>query len=1452
MKRKITLRSLLILLMSVLLGLPTMGYAQPKGGKLSATTRLIIADRDGKISLDEAKTQMKEMAAARRRAKAQANQTQGGEVEIENTSEDKFPIATPFTRGGKKMVQCWINLTDNNTSEIEALGVNITARFAGKAIADIPVDVLEQVGALANVRKVGVAKILSKKTYVTRQLTNVDDLLNYTSDAQSAGLTQAYDGTGVVLGVIDTGIDFAHSMLSGTRLKKKYVYNTTDEEMQEYTGTTANYTEETHGTHTSTIAGGSNLSSTAYVYTTSTSYSTVNNAQFGGMAPGTDLVLCDLGEQLSDANIAWSMQKIAEYAASVGKPYVISLSLGGHFGPHDGTGDMADVCAQLTGPGKVIVFAAGNEGEDGIYLGKNASSSNPAQSVLTSGTRSSYSVDYGAVLSYARTPNTELAVRYHVVNTNNNSVLWTSNEITTDDYFVDDQGNIEMYGAEISVNDTGSDGTTKLSNYFTAYNNDSDNYGYLCGYMDLDPNNNKWYLETILYYLKAVNSNYKIAMSVYPRTGTSWVDSWPVTYVDFTASSAQYNNVAFTAGTNESSASDESSFPSVISVGSYVSSKYWRAGTTTGSNQTWTNNGTYKQISMFSSYQSEGSGPTGLKQPWITAPGEVIIAGYNSSYTPESNYYYAYGSNKKLGAMSGTSMACPCVAGITCLFLQANPQLTPAQIKTVMKETAITDSYVTGTYASHFGQGKIDALAGVQYILQNMSGPMISVSPTSLSLSAVVGQSATQTITVTGSSLQGNISVQLSGDSSYSVDKTTLTQSGGVVSTTLTVTFSPTFKGNMLGSITLSSPGAEDVSIALTSFGLQPLVVAGSNTVSLTAEAGESATTSLTVAADDLVGDITATLSDANGVFSLSSNTISQTAATTGQGTSIDVAFAPNAAGTYNATLTLSSPYAENVVVTLTGTATPGTPKVTVDKTAMSFTAHLDDPQTETVSITAKNLTGNVTATITDASGVFSVSPASVTPEQILQNQGAATFTVTFNASFEGTFTGTLTIASEGAESKTVALSGEANDGGTASDAYLDIAKYATIDDAGWNTTFVNKLYKYTEYPDNEFAWLTLPVYGAFVGARYATNSTTIGGGHPQAWIECSLGNSNTYGGTTWTNTASATSPFSGSSAYFTGTTGNGSARAIGYNSRTNTSVRTVSYYVTNVSEVRVSGTGRNGSSSTYPASLKVYECTVNANGTPTASTSTTKNLTSSSTSAFTLTADGLDATKVYKVEASIYRGYLYEVAFKTPRPQEPELSATPTNVSMETKKGTATTQTFTVSGKNLSENVTATLSDANGVFSLSTTTITPAQAKAGYSMTVTFAPTAKTSYAASVTLSSAGVPDVVISLTGTSTWTTKVGDVNMNGTIELTDADAIAAILTGKDPNEILYDHVAADVTKDGQVTVADITALVNRIKNPDPDPDYPEDDGDGHDLIIPGGGDGEPGEGDVKEEKF
>ena len=932
----------LLLLIAFLAGTFLVSYAQ-KATKISPSTRIVIADRDGKLSLDAAKKEMTQMKKNKRNAPWKA--PSATETTAEDDDEgDGFPFATPSTVNGVKMVQCWISMTNDNYAALEALGVKIQAKFDGKVTANVPVNAIEEVAALGNVTKVSVAKKLKKKTYRSRVMTNVDDVLNYSSDAQAAGLLQAYNGTGVVLGIIDTGIDFGHQMFSG-RIKKKYVYNTDAEELQEYTGSSYYYADETHGTHTSSIAGGSDYTATAYVYTTGTSYSTVSNAKFGGMAPGTDLVLCDLGEELTDANISACIKNISDYADQVGKPCVISLSLGGHFGPHDGTGDMADVCAQYTGAGKIILFASGNEGEDGIYHYKNASASAPAMTVLSSQTRSSYNMDYGVALSYARTPNVELAVRYYVVNTSRNTILWTSNEITTDDYFVDNEGNIELYGAEISVNDTGSDGITTLSTYFTAYNNDSDNYGYLCGYLEKDEHNNKWYVETIIYYLKPVSTNYKIGMSVYPKSGTCYVDSWPAVYIDFASSSASVNGNTFKAGTNESSASDEASFPSVISVGSYVSSKYWRAGTTSASNQAWTNNGTYEQVSMFSSYQAEGYGPTGLKQPWITAPGEVILAAYNSGYSA-SNYYYAYGTNKKLGAMSGTSMATPCAAGITALWLQVDPTLTPDKVKEVMAETAIKDSYVTGTYASHFGQGKIDALAGIKYILENANNPTITANPTDLTFETTTGIPVTQTFNVTGENLEGNITATLTdANGVYSINATSVSVAQAETGKDITVTFSPTTAGTFTGTITLSSTNATSVTVNLSGTATTPELMADPEELVFDViEAGQTTTKTFDVLGADLIGNVTVTVTEGGDVFSVDPTNIS--IADAEEGATVTVTFAPAAQGTYTGMVTLSSDRAESVNVQLNATATKAYPDYfDVEITSVGLTTlYLDFP----------------------------------------------------------------------------------------------------------------------------------------------------------------------------------------------------------------------------------------------------------------------------------------------------------------------------------------------------------------------------------------------------------------------------------------------------------------------------------------------------------------------------
>jgi subtilisin family serine protease len=82
--------------------------------------------------------------------------------------------------------------------------------------------------------------------------------------------------------------------------------------------------------------------------------------------------------------------------------------------------------------------------------------------------------------------------------------------------------------------------------------------------------------------------------------------------------------------------------------------------------------------------------------------------------------------------MEGTSMAAPVVTGIVALWLQAFPQLTTNNVKSIIANTAITQSPVSDpflfygtTYSTppnvKWGYGKIDALAGMQLIEQALN-----------------------------------------------------------------------------------------------------------------------------------------------------------------------------------------------------------------------------------------------------------------------------------------------------------------------------------------------------------------------------------------------------------------------------------------------------------------------------------------------------------------------------------------------------------------------------------------------------------------------------------------------------------------------------------------------------------------------------------------------------------
>ena len=1338
----------------------------------------------------------------------------------------KSTFAKPQAIQGVEYVDCFISLNEGaSISDLEDLGVEVNGVYDHFITARVPIGQIEAVSQLECVKQVSIARKLKPLTDEAKTVTNADKVW----DGLNNGLPQEYDGTGVVLGIIDDGIEFNHLAFKdadgNTRVKAIYKPNDSSAgtggvktsidgvELPGYAYTTATAiaaqttddTSASHGTHTTGCAAGSKV------------------GNYSGMAPNVDLVLAGCGEDLTETALINSAKYIANYAKSVGKPCVISISIGGETGPHDGKSGTSigyDEVAEKYGA--VILLAAGNEADCTGYATKTLSSNSDAMAVIHTGTsyfNSNYSSSYGLVgaCDIWNSTNEELKVTVKVLNSSGTAV-YTSQA---------------MSSGTISAN--------TLSSYFST----SGSQGITIE-GGVDANNNRYNIN-IWAQLGRNQGSYKVAYIITGKAGNV-INVFTENNYSQLASSGSVSGYTLSAGLSDGTMCDDMTGSKTISVG--AAATRLTVPTYYGSRTSQLSNGSYDEgdVAYFSSF---GTDYNGVNHPFITAPGHSVVSSLNrhdtSGYISNSygSYRVSLGSNTYdyWGWMSGTSMATPISAGVVALYLQADPTLDVDGVKDVIAHTATAYSNPASP-AKQRGNGIINALAGIEYILNNTNTPRITATPASVAFGdQVAGGTYTQTFTVTGANLEGNITLAKSGSSAFSISPTSVAKATAEGDgATITVTFKPTAytTADYTGTVTLTSSNATTVTVVLTGKGVYtaPVIAANPTSLTFTGNSGSTYTKTVTITGSNLQGNITAAIqNDANGYYSVSptsftaspqtvtvtwhptaggnstanlvltttgtgansvtvplsgtaqgptitanptnvtfadayaTRTYTKTVTVTGtnlsqnitasisganvysidktslgtSGGTITVTYAPTLAGTTSATLSLSSNGASTVTVPITGTAQAATPTLVVSPTALSFTADAEQQTTQTFNVTGRFISSDVALALSGAnSTMFTVSPATI-PAASISDNTPVTVTVTFTApADDGTYTGTVTLTSNGAEAQTVALNAEVSTGGTASDAYLDIAKYATIDEAGWRTALVNNLYKYTEYSENGIAWLTLPTYGAFVGARYSTTSSTVGSGHPQAWIECSLGTNNTYAGTTWTSEASYTNPFNGSSAFFTSAT----ARAIGYNSRTNTDVRTISYYVTNTTAVKLSGTGRNGTNATYPASLKVYECTKNGdNLIP--STTATKSLTNSSTTTFTLTADDLEASKIYKVETSIYRGYMYEIAFQTPL-NKPSLSVTPSELSIKAAPGETATATFNVKGRLLTDNVAVTLTDQNGVFAVNPTNISISDAQAGSDVTVSFSSETEGTFTGTVTVVSGNLSET-ISLIGVS-----------------------------------------------------------------------------------------------------
>ncbi len=100
-------------------------------------------------------------------------------------------------------------------------------------------------------------------------------------------------------------------------------------------------------------------------------------------------------------------------------------------------------------------------------------------------------------------------------------------------------------------------------------------------------------------------------------------------------------------------------------------------------------------------------------KPDVSAPGVDIRA-------PNHNSLFEYVDK------TGTSMSCPHISGLAALMLEANPDLTPVQIKSIMKDTAeqvysSSKPSLDSKYNTRSGWGQVDAYGAVKRALDLLS-----------------------------------------------------------------------------------------------------------------------------------------------------------------------------------------------------------------------------------------------------------------------------------------------------------------------------------------------------------------------------------------------------------------------------------------------------------------------------------------------------------------------------------------------------------------------------------------------------------------------------------------------------------------------------------------------------------------------------------------------------------
>jgi subtilisin family serine protease len=522
------------------------------------------------------------------------------------------------------------------SAHIELPGVHVCQSRGAVRTAQLPVDRIAELASHPHILHLTESARLKPSLDIALPLIRVPGFRHRTGAS----------GKGVLIGIVDSGIDTSHPAFAGRvlmvwdqtqpgtgrgRFRKGRVL--TGPELGKSTD------ENGHGTHVAGIAAG-------------------NDPVYAGVAPNAQLLV--VKTTFDNTDIGNGIDFIFEEAARLGCPAVVNLSLGGHLDPHDGTDDLSALIDAVSGPGRIVVAAAGNEGQNPIHARVTLPPGGDARVPL-------------AVGGAGPTPACALLLNG-----------WYTGQTTCSVEVLDPAGNATPPQTPAGTDDAGNaHSTVPLGNAVAqivtpsaaaAFNGDHQFIVALGALPGTALHPGTWTIR-----LRNTGSQ------------PAHVDMWILTH----------DPVAFPPGTASRShlVGSPGCATQAIAVGAFVSRNHWIDQT-----------GTMRQFhnmhaGSMADFSSPGPRRDGHPKPDITAPGAFLVSCRSSDAQPTPELQ----PHPQWIAMPGTSMASPVVAGLVALLLESNPNLTPDEVRArLIAASAIPGRPPGPKHDPHWGWGLIN------------------------------------------------------------------------------------------------------------------------------------------------------------------------------------------------------------------------------------------------------------------------------------------------------------------------------------------------------------------------------------------------------------------------------------------------------------------------------------------------------------------------------------------------------------------------------------------------------------------------------------------------------------------------------------------------------------------------------------------------------------------------